>query len=397
MTYYAVIIWVMMAFAIASLCLSHHERANRQLYCVAFAAFAILICAKYYYGPDIISYVPYYENIESVSQILSGDYDGYFEVGFALFCSIAHTCGLSFWLMTVLIALIYLTIIYKLFERIEPNYRTFALFVLSYLDYKLPLFELRQCLAVAFFIGIYLAYTNKRYALSLLSAIAACLMHRSAIFAVALLFFFALFWQLKIDKKLYILTAICFIGILLIPLQSLIGSLLPALPLSEEMAVSLEHHLLLGKRFQVVFLIYFGAVFCLAYYGKFDPKNAKTHWLIWCCVCVVIVLYQNYYLLDRMRSYIVPIVMVYVCNAIAKSDVKDALPRQIYAALILLIAARFLINDTLSQGNLQSKTYQPSTVLRLTKQSEAQILKQQMYEAELLWEEDLPKIFEQLQ
>ncbi len=94
MSYYAVIILVMMAFAIASLCLLHHERANRQLYCVAFAAFAILICAKYYYGPDIISYVPYYESVESVSKILSGEYDDRFEIGFALFCSIAHGCGL---------------------------------------------------------------------------------------------------------------------------------------------------------------------------------------------------------------------------------------------------------------------------------------------------------------
>ena len=106
---------VLLLFSLTDFMWPGQQKLHRQLYELAFFVTYFLFTIKYYYGADIATYVPVYENIESPQVLLTqgSKHSSTFELGYLLFCSVLHHVGVSFWLMTAIVSTFYFYAIHK--------------------------------------------------------------------------------------------------------------------------------------------------------------------------------------------------------------------------------------------------------------------------------------------
>lgn len=388
-----IIVFILIAFAgtVAELLASKYARLQQQIYYCTFVFVAVWCILKYAIGPDIATYIPFYQELGSPADTFAHLAKSKFEPGFTLFCSLLHSMGVSFWGMTAVISVFYFVSIYLLFQKIQA-YRTLALLMLVCLDYNLILMEFRQCLAVSFFYLFILLLEKRQYTWSILMALVSCTMHKSAIIVLVLSALLYLVGKVSVDKREYILLGLLIIGFILVPLQPLLMRLVDILPLSSLQSASLKHHLQLGTPFQVVLIVYMASIFCLAYY--IVPKNGHTrkHWLIWCCVAVLVCLYPYWFLLNRLRSYFLPFLIVYIANTLYTSERKDALTKQIYATILVLYTGVVLAGLPKKAQQMRYPTASISLVAERYKYSDEELQQRQMRQAKLYWKYDYPKM-----
>ncbi len=395
MNYYLTILLIVLSLlALLDVAFPKQKKLGEQLFHIAFFFSFCWVGIKYYLGPDIFSYVPFYENVPSPALVLQGK--GYtthnFEIGYVLFCSVLKHVGISFWGMTFIITTIYFYAIYTLFKQI-PHQKTLALYALCLLDYNLILYEYRQCLAVSFFIFSYFAYKNRRYVWLLVFSIIAISMHKSAIFIYFASLALIPFWHLRIDKRVYILLCFLFLTLLFIPLKPILLTLAAQLPLSQAAYSSIALHLKWGNTIQLIFPIYLLLIVNLAYYTQFnDKQNQKWHWFMWCCIAVIVFLYQYWFFLNRLRSYFLPFLLIYVFKTLVFSNKKDIWLRQLFVLVFFAYGAYFLIGNYIQSKKLVSKTNNISTVLERIRNSEEELKKRQMAEAKKYWLYDFKKV-----
>lgn len=390
MNYLTILLGVLLLLSLVELSFTKHKVLCNQLFHIGFAFTVVWVSIKYYIGPDIFTYVPFYEDIPSLKEIISGSYTGEFEIGFAIFCSVLKTIGISFWGMTLTITLIYFSTIYKLFQQI-PSYRTFALFILMLLDSDLVLFQFRQALAVSFYLWMVMFLFNKKYIASIILFIAVSLVHKSGLFICVGTYLMYSLRSIKINKQAYILLLILLVLFLFIPLKDFLLPIVQTLPLNESVIDSIKHHLLVERNFQSIVIIYAITLFCLAYYTSFSKENAKWHWIIFACLLTIVVLFQYFFILNRLRSYFLPLALVYTINAIANSKHKSVLPKQILALSIILFSANFARRYTVDLQNSVSKVHEVTTIFDLRKKSKEEIKNEQLEKAEKYWREEYLK------
>lgn len=390
MNYLTILLIVLLLLSLVELSFAKHKVLCNQLFHIAFAFTAFWVGIKYYIGPDIFSYVPFYETIQPLKDILGGHYKGDFEIGFAIFCSLLKSIGLSFWGMTVIITAIYFAAIYKVFKQLK-SYRIFALFILMLLDYNLVLYEFRQCLAVSLFIFTYYTWTEKKYWKTLLIVIIAIFTHKSAIFIYLGVLLVYIFKSTNISRKSYIFLGMIFIFMLTIPPIFFFETIINKIPLSATVYRSVIHHLSEGKIFQLILPVYLLAIFCIAYYGNFSKENQKWHWFMWCGVTVIVILFQYWFLLNRIRSYFMPFLLVYTIHTLLNSKRKDILPRQIFVFTLITYSLLFIYGNYLKAENNASRTNNISTIFERLKHSEDFVKNRQMKEAKIYWERDYLK------
>ena len=384
MNYFTILLVVLLLFSLVELSFAKHKVLCDQLFHIAFAFTVFWVGIKYYIGPDISSYVPFYENIQSLKDIFSGHYSGSFEIGFAIFCSSLKSIGLSFWGMTVIVSIIYFSAIYKLFKKLS-SYRTFALFILVLLDYNLLLYEFRQSLAVSFYIWMVLFLFNKRYTASIIMLIISSFVHKSGLFMSVGTFLIYWIRFIKIDKQAYALLLTLLILFLIIPLKDFLLPIINRLPLDSLVINSIKHHLLIAKLFQWIFIIYAMIIFCTAYYGNFTKENAKWHWIIFACLLLIVLLFQYWFILNRLRSYFLPLAIIYIINTIQKSKNKSVLPKQILVFAILFFAGIFYRGYHKGLERSVSKVNETSTIFQLFTKSKEQVKNEQMQKADKFW------------
>lgn len=111
--------------------------------------------------------------------------------------------------------------------------------------------------------------------------------------------------------------------------------------------------------------------------------------MMWICIAVIVFLYQYWYLLNRLRSFFLPFIIVYMQHEIAKSDIKDALPRQIFATIFMLYAIVFNYHNNIRADYAQSHTFDTITIFDLIDNDTEPLQKHQLEEANLYWDHDI--------
>ena len=384
MNYLTILLVVLLLLSLVELSFTKHKVLCDQLFHIAFAFTVFWVGIKYYIGPDIFSYVPFYETIQPFKDIISGHYKGSFEIGFAIFCSFFKSIGFSFWGMTVVITAIYFAAIYKVFKQLKA-YRIFALFILMLLDANLVLYQFRECLAVSFYLLMVLFLFKKKYITSILMFIMSAAVHKSGLFMCIGTFIVYELRFIKIDKQAYSILFMLLIVFLIIPLKDFIVPIIDQFPLQESVIDSIKHHFLLERKIQTIFVVYAIALFCTVYYSRFSKEEAKWHWIIFTCLLIIVILFQYYFILNRLRSYFLPLALVYISNAIATSEHKSVLPKQILVVSIILFAANFYRRYNVELENSISKVNIGHTIFDLKHKSEEQIKQEQMKKAAKFW------------
>ena len=390
------ILVIAILFGMTDFLTERYPRLQRDIFYIAWFVLAFLFAIKYYYGPDISSYVPFYETVPSVAQIIAepDELRFGFEPGFAVFCRVLKDLGLSYYMMTLVLTCMYFLTILVLFRRIERK-RTFALAILVVLDYNIICYEFRQCLAVIAFLWLVICLDKKSYLWAIVCAICAVLCHKSGLVVVVPTLIYHIIHQSESLRSLSQLLLVLLVLMFLLPMTNISFDFLSRLPLSHRVLYSIEHHLSLGRQVQVVFILYLIVLACLAHFAQYtrSRKEAIATAAIIGLVCVV-VFYQYYYLLNRIRSYFTPLVIVFLFNRIQTAEDEyvripyGALVKQMTCAVIMLYTVHATYAVYRSGLVLKNKVNDTCTVFDLIDHRAVDVQNSQMKRARAFWDED---------
>lgn len=391
----AIIMGVALLGMVLDLLCSSYPNMQRQLYKFFFLVIYTLLVVRYYYGPDISSYVPHYERIPSPSQLWAHPEMASFEWGYDMFCSLLHATGLSYWWMTVVITTLYFFAIGCLFHSLS-KYRLFILGALMLLDFNL-FFENRQSLAVAMFIFMVLCMQKGRYLWAIVCAALTILMHKSGFLLVGLTLLSALLFRQRQSALIYNLLLLVLMVMMLIPVSRIATPFISWLPLPESYIDSISHHLELGRQFQSVALIYLAILIWISMYNAHGHKTYG--WIaleVLIGAVIIAAFYQYYFLLNRLRSYVAPFILVYLANMAIESERERtfsgaALVRQGIAILMVVYGLRTTISYVHEVQKFHSPIARASTIFELRNLSSEEIRARQLRIADRYWSEDYMK------
>ena len=294
--------------------LKGHERVQDIVYKITFFGVWFLFVIRYYYGPDIFNYVPFYEGLRPWTWYLRHPEHYEYEHGFVLFCAILKGLGLSYYWMTAIVTTFYFAMVALLFRRIK-RHRTMALMILVLFDYGMIVAMHRQCLSISFFLLMILLMDKKKLLWSLLCAFLVVEMHKSGIFIVSLTWLFYLLHQYQQERVFFVIALALLCLMLVIPLSSVSTSFIHSLPLPDSFIKSLELHFTLGRQFQVIWIIYASCILFMAYSLQQHTESKRaTEAAVMVCVTFIVVFYHYFYLLERLRSYFLPLLLAYLCR-----------------------------------------------------------------------------------
>ncbi len=373
-------------------------RVQRGIFYVVFLTIYILYTAKLYYGPDIRFYVPFYESLPSWQTVLYGGRQWQYEWGFVFFCSILKSIGFSFWGMTAVISTLYFVALLHLLEQVEKK-RCFALMCIVVLDSTLITVALRQCLAVAFFIFMVLAWQKKRYVVSFACMLCVAACHKSGLIAILFPVLFVLVHNMRVTESWYELLIVVLMLMVLVPMAQLTSPIINRLPLPQELYQSAHHHLQLGRQIQMVAVLYMVVLLLGEHYTRYE----HTYWqkvtvVAIAGMAVVVALYQYYYLLNRIRSYFVPFVVVQLLELVQRTDKAtayrvpyNALLRQTAALIVFVYIGFYTWRFERNTAQYSVPLYKASTVLDLRDAEMWQVRNRQMEIAKGYWANDFMK------
>ena len=393
------ILTIAILFGLTDFLTERYPRLQRDIFYIAWFVVAFLFTIKYYYGPDIWGYVPFYETIQHPRYVLAhhDELSADFELGYAMFCSLLKSWGVSFYWMTAIVSIFYFVAVALLFKHIDRK-QSFALAILVVLDYKCIFATYRQCLAVSCFILMILCLRNKRYLWMAIWAILTAFFHKSGIFVVGVVLFYYMIRSKWVQPYLYQLLLIVLVLIFLLPIAKISSGFIAHLPLPTSYLQSLAHHLTLGRQVQVVFLVYAATLVCVTHFSQYHHTRMQAiAAAAFVGLVVVSVLYQYYYLLERIRSYFLPIVIVGVFNQVQNAENTQkkipygTLMKQLCSVLIFVFMIHSVYKFHVSTSQLKNNVYKSCTVFELIDHRSSDIQNAQMKLAYRYWKEDFMK------
>jgi len=373
--------------------LAGFERMQRDVFKLVFCVVAVLFTVKYYYGPDIATYVPLYDMIGDLDKYRSGDRVDGFEIGYVIFCATCNSLGLSFWGMTVVVSLLIFTALYCLIRRLRyGQMMAFALIVIMNPD--LIYAQFRQCLAVTLFIFAVLLADKRKYIIALLFAAVAMTMHKSAMFMIApaILYYAVQPMKMEMSSLGTMLLVLCLL--VLIPTQDFVESMVDSVSLGESATKSIKTHISFSNLRQSNLLIYGAAIVSLMVFSSGRRGRSATLVAAMMALIVSVVFYQYYMMANRLRAYFLPFAVVAIIQAgIEAKELNlewSTLVRQVSKVVVLC----FLIYKTVSFNINSAKdgdVLEMCTVFELADHSKQEICDRQMAKAEKFWDEDFLK------
>lgn len=363
-----VIVCILFVFSLTDFIMPTNKRLHNQIYHIAFFITFFLFTIKYYYGADVINYYKFYKDIaDPISIILQEPgTETPFEIGFVLFMSILKWINLSYWWMTALVSIIYFYAIYKLFNLI-PSYKIVALLILVLLDYNLIFATHRQCLAVSFFILLFLSYLEKKYVRLVVYTILMIIMHKSSIFVIIPVL---LFWNIRFNptKLDFFICLVSFIIMSIVPLQYSLNMILENLPLNKEMNISVMHHLLFHIESKTITLLYSLILLVPCIYSIENTLFKKMSVILFCGAIFFTIFIQSNAILWRFRSFFLPFIIVYTLYIFSNiKDEKEVCINRLFSnyrsiVIICLLGLILLSNVYLYYGANKSMVSEPSRI-----------------------------------
>lgn len=370
---------------------------EKNIYQLVLLVTTFIFTIKYYYGPDITTYVPYFDNTPKLWDIFLGETNGLdnsrLEFGFGIFCSLCKTLGLSFWGMTAVIQLFYFYSVNKVLQTIDHK-RTFALMIVIILDAKINYTAYRQCLSVSFFYLMVLAISDHKNAKAIVYMLLATFFHRSAFFILIITILTIYFHRNKFKQSTYQIILVILCLMLLIPLSNYnIFDVYNNYTSDSKAIESLTNHLVLNDQIQIVFILYFIVLLTLQYINRYAiGKNKEIESIVIIGIFTIALLYQYYYLLNRIRPYFVIFIVTFAISNIQHyinekhNSIKYAKLLSEITATIVVIYLSYHTQQTISYNIKSERLYNYSTIFDLLTEDKNTIVERQMHLAHTYWD-----------
>lgn len=381
-----------MVFGLSDFLTERVPALQKAVYVLAFTTIYVLFTIKYYYGPDIVNYYGHYESIQSVADVWVHPQQYAFERGYTLFIAILKSWGISLYWITAIISTIYFIAIWMLFKQI-PRKRSFALMLLVLFDYSLIYAALRQCLAVAFFIFMILDLQKRRYFPVLIWGVLAASMHKSGIFVVPLCLLAHILHNYKIAPWVFQILMLVLGIMLVLPVSKVASGVFDFLP--SGFTASLILHLKLGKQIQSVWIVYAMVVVCVEYYLHFSREKWSGIALVSVIgIAVCVVFYQYFFLLNRLRSYFIPFILVWGFSLVQKAEDSAyqipyaQLMKQVACLVLILFSFRLLSVFVKTSAQLHTPIYEVCTIFDIHQGEVKALQERQLKRANAFWQYD---------
>ena len=157
------------------------------------------------------------------------------------------------------------------------------------------------------------------------------------------------------------------------------------LPFSASVLKSIQDHLIIERRVQVIFLVYLIVSYCVYFYFYRSQKLKTWHIVTICGLIVIALFYQYWFFINRLRSYFIPFIALYAITLGYNSVNKHVFIKQSAILAIYLLFAINLKNLYVGNGNLKSGIAETSTVFRLLNDTEENIKTKNLEKAERFW------------
>lgn len=369
------------------------ERMQRDVFKLIFCVVAVLFTIKYYYGPDISTYVPLYENICGLDRVVAKSRSTGFEVGYLAFCSICRAAGLSFWGMSVVVSVLIFSALYLLIRRLRYG-QVMALALIVIMNPDLLYAQFRQCLAVAFFIFAVLLADNRKYLLALILAFVAMTMHKSAMFMIApaILYYAIQPMRMEMSSLGTMLLVLCLL--VLIPTQELIEHVVDSMHIGGSAMKSLKMHISFTNLYQSNLFIFGAALVSLMTFSH--GKRGRTAILVaaMMALMVTVVFYQYYMMAARLRAYFMPFAVVTIIAAGIEAKEENLPWSTLVRQTSKIVVLGFLVYKTVAMNVNSAKdgdVLDICTVFDLSDHSEKELRDRQMAKAQKFWDENFLK------
>ncbi|MCQ2335724.1 MAG: EpsG family protein [Paludibacteraceae bacterium] len=358
---------------------SNNYKYQNLLYSLAFFIFFIISSIKLYYGADITLFVPFYDSLDTLN--LSNDY---LEPGTIFFWYCCKSLKISFWGMTFIINCFYFLSIWMLFKHLNAH-KVFALLILVVFDYNLIFYQLRQQLAVSMFIFAFLCAIDEKYWRMLLFLCLTTMLHKSGGFFSILLLLIISFKNYEIKKTNFITALLILFLLILIPIENVSNLLSGILP--SKITDSIHMHFAMSSTPIQSILAIYTLLGLLLYYSVNKSTYTNNIWIYMALMSMltIAIFYKYRFFLLRLRSYFLPILIVYTFNAAQNSDIPKYL-YQITAILLLIISVRTTLNFIRIDNNPNaSKADVGHVVFELFYKNDADIKQDALKKAEIFW------------
>ncbi len=381
-----------MVFGLSDFLTERVPALQKAVYVLAFTTIYVLFTIKYYYGGDILNYHNHYVWIGTISEVWHNPSEYTYEIGYSLLCALLNSWGVPLYGVTAIISTIYFIAIWLLFKQI-PRKRSFALMLLVVLDYNLIFAAFRQCLAVSFFIFMILCLQKRKYFWAVVWAVLSASMHKSGIFVVTLCLLAYPLHNLRVRPIVFQILMLILGVMLLLPVSHIATGTLNILTAGT--MSSLTHHLQLGKQIQSIWAVYAMLIVCIEYYLHYHKSQWNTLAIAAIAgIALIAVSYQYYYLLNRVRSYFVPLIIVWVFRLIQEAEDQGsiipygALLKQSGCVLLFAFCIHTTIVFTQKAKELHAPIYEVCTLFDLHYGNVEAVKEKQLNKARLFWKED---------
>lgn len=347
---------IVIAMAVFELLLHGMPRMKRDLFIVAVLVAWGGFTSKYYYGPDIVIYSLLYDESWSLWDLVFGHYTGGYEIGYMFFNALCKALGISFWGMTALISTLFFLAVFMVLRRLKDK-RVLALALVLVLLKDLIYAQFRQCLAVSFFTFAVIeaegwrnsGFARRKDALfAVVLGLIAMSMHKSGMFMIPLTAVYYALQPYKMRQNTWGVLLMILLMLVIVPTWSLIEFMTETLNLDPMVMDSIRLHLSFVNLRQTNLLVYGTVLVVLTCYARGQERKGFAIASASFGMIVIVLLYQYYFMVDRLRSYFVLLIVYYAFNVMREAAVNHApyvnLVRQVCEVVLLF----FMIGKTYS-------------------------------------------------
>lgn len=391
--------------------LATKPRTQQVIYYVTLVVVWFMLSIRYYYGPDIYNYVPFYQQLHSWDWYLQHSDNYPYEHGFVLFCAVLKGLGIGYYGMTVVVTTLYLLAVAWLFKDIR-RHQVLALMLLLVFDRDLIVVQHRQCMCLAFFIPMVICLNKRHYVWALVFSLLAVSMHKSGIFFVSLTWLFYMLHTQRLENGFFVLMFALLCLVRIVPLSS-VSSLMPhldnLLPLSESYIKSLRLHTELGTTAQGVWVFYAMLVLFIEYYIQHSSYSDRgTEAVAILGILLIASCYQFFFLLNRMRSCFLPVLLFYLFRVVQDAEDRATVSENVFSgewqpvvkkicvALLMLYCFRHVYNVEMDIQQQRCRHYTPQgktaystcTIFDLRHHSASSVQRERLYIAGCYWSYD---------
>lgn len=366
------------------------------LWLIAFFFTAITCSIKYFYGVDVSNYFIFYTDYPTLGNIWVAR--GLFEdeeIGFYIFSCLCKNAGLSFYHYTVLISAIFWTAVFFLLRKIEKH-RVFALLCLFVCNKDLIFEQYRQSMAVACLIFAYLAYDNRRYIIAALMLLLMVTFHRSGMAIIGIVGIALVLQYFRLSYKWYF----ALIGIMLLGMTlnttavvQLIYDHIDTSVNASAQASSIAEHFVRARKLQVILPVYVAMMLALA---EREKQNGGRLGLLGAFVliaaAIIAVLYPYYQMLGRIRSYLMPFVLIAIMQYLDREEPLQTARQRLCSFRIPIMVCTYVVmgymaNVLITRHNIAFDT----TILDVNTLTAKSVRDKKLHQAHYYWNYEFEK------